>query len=360
MPVLPVSHSDVLDQVAKIDAPQYARRRNHTDGGTRISAFLTRGLVSLPEVRDEVLRRYSPAQAGKFVFELAWREYWQREWTYRRDAIFSDVKGPQYPVSSTRLPRAVLEADTGIDALDAAIHGLYDAGYAHNHERMWLAALVCNTARTHWWRPSQWMYYHLIDGDPASNSLSWQWVCGTYGHQKYLAAQQNLNKYSAYHQRGSSIDHDYHVLADLSVPDELRERADVDLAWTAPTSDPLTIDPAKPTVLYHSFWLNGQWRADQDANRVVLLEPSWFARFPVSPLVTEYIVRCAREIAGAQVVVAEFDDLPLPGEVSFMHHPSVSHWRGTADTMPRLFPEVPDRSYASFTSFWKQCQRTTR
>ena len=181
--------------------------------------------MSLPEVRDEVLRRYSPAQAGKFVIELAWREYWQREWTFRGDAIFSDVKDPQHPVSSTRLPRAVLEAHTGVDALDAAIRTLYDDGYAHNHERMWLAALVCNTARTHWWRPSQWMYYHLMDGDPASNSLSWQWVSGTYGHQRYLAAQQNLNEYSAYRQHGSIIDRDYHVLADMPVPDELRDRA---------------------------------------------------------------------------------------------------------------------------------------
>ena len=113
-------------------------------------------------------------------------------------------------------------------------------------------------------------------------------------------------------------------------------------------------------MLYHSFWLNASWRADQDANRIVLLEPSWFARFPVSPLVTDYIVRCAREIPGAQVVVAEFDDLQLGDDVHFMRHPSVPHWRGSADEMPRLFPHVPDKSYASFTSYWKQCQKTTR
>lgn len=120
------------------------------------------------------------------------------------------------------------------------------------------------------------------------------------------------------------------------------------------------IDPAKPTVLYHSFWLDASWRAGLDANRIVLLEPSWFARFPVSPLVTEYIVRCAREIPGAQVVVAEFDDLPLGAHTHFMAHPSVPHWKGSADEIPRLFPHVPEKSYGSFTSFWKQCQRTTK
>lgn len=349
-----------MAHIARIDAASYARRRNHTDGGTRISAFLTRGLVTLAEVRDDVLERYTPGQAYKFVFELAWREYWQREWSFRGDAIFSDIKRSQYPVSSRRIPRAVLEASTGIDALDVAVRGLYDTGYMHNHERMWLAALICNTARTHWWEPSKWLHYHLLDGDPASNSLSWQWVAGTFGHKKYLAAQDNINTYSAHRQHGSYLDHDYGVIAEMAVPEELSERADLNLTWTPPHGDPPSIDPAKPTVLHHSFWLNASWRADIDANRIVLLEPSWFARFPVSPLVTDYILRCAGQIPGAQVVVAEFDDLDLGRDVHFMQHPSVAHWRGSADEMPRLFPNVPEKSYGSFTSYWKQCQKTLK
>ena len=356
---LPVSRSEVLDRVSRIDAAQYARRRNHTDGGTQISPFLTRGLVTLPEVRDLVLTRHTAGQAYKFVFELAWREYWQREWTYLGDAIFSDVKRSQYPVSSRRMPLAVLEADTGVDALDAAVRGLYDTGYMHNHERMWLSGLICNLARTHWWEPSRWLYYHLIDGDPASNSLSWQWVAGTNSHKKYVPAQHNVNKYSPLQQQGSIIDHGYAVLGEMAVPERLTERGDLDLPWEPPASEQPSIDPTKPTLLYHSFWLNASWREEQDANRVVLLEPSWFARFPVAPMVTEYLVRCAREIPGAQIVVAEFDDLALGDDVVFMGHPSVAHWRGSADEMPRMFPRVPDKSYASFTSFWKQCQRTT-
>lgn len=355
----PVSRDEVLAHVSEIDAARYARRRNHTDGGTEISPFLTRGLVTLPEVRDEVLTRHTPSQAAKFVFELAWREYWQREWTYLGDRIFTDVKRSQFPVSSRRIPRAVLEADTGVDALDAAVRTLYDTGYMHNHARMWMSGLICNVARTHWWQPSLWMYYHLLDGDPASNSLSWQWVAGTNSHKKYVPAQSNVNKYSPLVQHGSIIDLGYGELGEMDVPDRLTERADLDLAWTPPPSDPVSIDRAKPTVLYHSFWLNAAWREDLDANRVVLLEPSWFARFPVAPHVTDYIVRCAREIPGAAVVVAEFDDLELGDDVYFAQHPSVSHWRGTADEMPRMFPQVPEKSYASFTSFWKQCQKTT-
>jgi deoxyribodipyrimidine photo-lyase len=38
-----------------------------------------------------------------------------------------------------------------------------------------------------------------------------------------------------------------------------------------------------------------------------------------------------------------------------MSHPSTNNWPGTADNLPLLFPEVPLKSYDSFSAFWKQC-----
>jgi deoxyribodipyrimidine photo-lyase len=190
--------------------------------------------------------------------------------------------------------------------------------------------------------------------------LSWQWVAGTYTGKKYLPAQQNINRYTGTTQHGSYLDHDYDVLEEAPVPSPLQARTALTLTWQPPEVGAPKIDPAKPTLLYHPFWLNARWRADLDANRLVVLEPSWFRRFPVSARVTEYLLRCAAEIPGAQVVVAEAADLRLTDEVHFMAHPSVGHWSGHADTMPRLFPHVPDRSYRSFSAFWKQCGKTRR
>ena len=78
----------------------------------------------------------------------------------------------------------------------------------------------------------------------------------------------------------------------MAVPDVLTERADLDLTWTPPTSDEPSVDPARPTLLYHPFRLSAAWREDADANRRVLLQPSWFDRFPAWPMVTEYLGRC--------------------------------------------------------------------
>ncbi|MEO5685193.1 MAG: FAD-binding domain-containing protein [Chitinophagaceae bacterium] len=65
-------------------------------------------------------------------------------------------------------------AKTGITAIDEQITLLYETGYMHNPVRMYLAGITCNIGKAHWLQPARWMYYHLLDGDLASNSLSWQ------------------------------------------------------------------------------------------------------------------------------------------------------------------------------------------
>lgn len=347
-----VSRDEIIRIISAINPITYGKTRNYTNGGTKLSPYITRGLITLPEVYAIIREGYSEKDSEPLLFELAWREYWQHEWWLRDSAIFKDIKRPQTPVVSTQIPEAVLSATTGITALDAAITALTDTGYMHNHERMWLAGLITNLAQTHWWEPSLWMYYHLLDGDPASNSLSWQWVAGTFSSKKYVPTQDNINTYSAHYQTGTYLDYDFTELLASAVPDTLTAREDISLTWEAPQTTPPQIDPSKPTVLYHLFWLNSTWKQDIDANRVLLLEPTWFAQFPVSPLVTDYILRAAAEITGLQVVVADFETYDFGNTVYYMKHPSVTHWQGTGDDMPLLFPDYPEKSFNSFMSFW--------
>jgi deoxyribodipyrimidine photolyase len=37
---------------------------------------------------------------------------------------------------------------------------------------------------------------HLLDGDPASNNLSWQWVASTFSGKPYLFNRENLERYT--------------------------------------------------------------------------------------------------------------------------------------------------------------------
>ena len=101
------------------------------------------------------------------------------------NAIFTDLKQDQPKVDHHELPTAIEHAKTGIDAIDNGIKELYQTGYMHNHARMYTAMLTCNIAQAHWLSPAKWMYYHLLDGDLASNMLSWQWVAGSFSSKKY-------------------------------------------------------------------------------------------------------------------------------------------------------------------------------
>lgn len=37
---------------------------------------------------------------------------------------------------------------------------------------------------------------HLLDGDPASNNLSWQWAASTFSHKPYYFNLENVTKFS--------------------------------------------------------------------------------------------------------------------------------------------------------------------
>ena len=345
--------------LAQINTITYANERNFVGSGTGISPYVSRGVLTLPQMRNYVLKNYTIDQSYTFIFELAWREYWQREWMIRGDKIFVDIKIKQSQVESTSISSAIINGCTGINQIDKGIKELYDTGYIHNHLRMWLSGLICNIAHTKWQLPAHWMYYYLLDGDPASNMLSWQWVAGTFSSKKYLPAQENINTYTHSIQKKSFLDRPYEVLAALPTPSILLERKVIKLSWLKPASQVLKVDKNLPTLLYTSFWLNHEWHSDMKANRVLVLEPSWFKRFPVSSAVTKFILDIAKEIEGLQVYVGEWADLePQLGVTTyFVSHPSVSHWHGNAEQYPLLFPEVPLKSYGSFMGFWKQCKK---
>jgi deoxyribodipyrimidine photo-lyase len=62
---------------------------------------------------------------------------------------------------------------------------------------MWFASIWVFTLALPWQLGAMFMYRHLLDGDPASNTLSWRWVTGlqTKG-KRYLARPENIATYS--------------------------------------------------------------------------------------------------------------------------------------------------------------------
>lgn len=189
--------------LVQVTPQHYAASRNLLGGAvTRLSAYIRHGVLSLAEVRDAALRVVShPEEAAKLIQELAWRDYWQRVYAVIGDGIWQDrepATSGELPTSYAHdLPLDIAEGRTGLACMDSFRHELVATGYLHNHARMWLAAYLVHWRRVAWQTGAHWFLQHLLDGDPASNNLSWQWVAGTFNHKPYVFNRANLERYSA-------------------------------------------------------------------------------------------------------------------------------------------------------------------
>lgn len=189
-------------QLAKADPARYGRTRNALSGAaTRLSPYLRYGVLSLAETRDFVLTKMRNRSDGyKLISELAWRDYWQRLYAEMGSAIWNDQETYKTGFSADEyardLPDDLANGTTGLVCMDAFSQELRETGYLHNHARMWLAAYVIHWRRVRWQAGARWFLAHLLDGDPASNNLSWQWVASTFSHKPYFFNRENLEKYT--------------------------------------------------------------------------------------------------------------------------------------------------------------------
>ena len=191
-----------LAALVTIDPVRYAQTRNHLTGAvTGLSPYIRHGVLSLAQVRDAVLARVTKANDGeKLLNELAWRDYWQRVYAAIGDGVWYDREPYKtgYPASAyaKQLPDDIRAGQTGLACIDGFVAELDATGYLHNHARMWLAAYVVHWRRVRWQAGARWFLQHLLDGDPASNNLSWQWIASTFSHKPYFFNRENVQRYT--------------------------------------------------------------------------------------------------------------------------------------------------------------------
>jgi deoxyribodipyrimidine photo-lyase len=152
--------------------------------------------------------------------------------------------------------------------IDNAIRMLYTTGYLHNHARLWLASYIVHLRKVHWRVAADWMYSHLLDGDIASNYLSWQWVAATGSSKPYLFTAETVEKFAPeiWHSRGTSVDVSYELMEILaSSQATVTQVRKNELAWDEPevlTNPPADLGFTKPApteVLGKSVWLVHPW-----------------------------------------------------------------------------------------------------
>ena len=184
----------------------YAAERNYVRPGhgnvSRLSPWVQKRLLLESEIVAATRVRWSFPAVEKFVQEVYWRTYW-KGWLEQRPAAWIGwvESVPRLRDSLSAEQRSALEAAlagrTGIAGFDDWAKELVATGYLHNHARMWFASIWIFTLRLPWELGAAFFYEHLLDGDVASNTLSWRWVAGLQTPGKtYVARADNIAHYT--------------------------------------------------------------------------------------------------------------------------------------------------------------------
>ena len=158
------------------------------DGTSNLSPHLRFGEISPFEVWHAVERHRSRAHgdaagASAYLRQLVWREF-AYHLLYHLPSITTENMRPEFDRFPWQEPtEAVLEAwqqgRTGIPLVDAGMRELWHTGVMHNRVRMVVASFLIKNLRIDWRVGEAWFWDTLVDADPASNALNWQWVAGS-------------------------------------------------------------------------------------------------------------------------------------------------------------------------------------
>lgn len=183
-------------------AVRYAGRRNFDlgagkhDGVSGLSPYIRTRLVTEEECTRAVLEKHSAHAAEKFLQEIAWRTYW-KGWLEMRPDVWRHYLETLAVQEKSRYYEEAIYGNTRIECFNHWANELVETGYLHNHARMWFASIWIFTLKLPWQLGADFFLRNLLDGDPASNTLSWRWVAGLHTPGKhYLARAENISQFT--------------------------------------------------------------------------------------------------------------------------------------------------------------------
>ena len=188
----------------------YAQGRNFDRGlgahrdVSMLSAYIRRRLITEQEVIATAIKAQGAEASAKFIDEVIWRSYfkgWLEQrpevWDSYADGLRQDFAELDADARLRHAVQAAETAQTGLAYFDSWAAELVETGYLHNHARMWFASIWIFTLKLPWRVGADFFLRHLLDGDPASNTLSWRWVAGLHTRGKpYVAQADNIARFT--------------------------------------------------------------------------------------------------------------------------------------------------------------------
>jgi deoxyribodipyrimidine photo-lyase len=229
--------------------------------------------------------------------------------------------------------------------------------------------------KVHWRAGADWMLAHLLDGDLASNHLSWQWCAATFSSKPYLFNAENVARYApALASPGTVIDTSYEQLdaharagGDAGAEPERPDPVEPPPVFGAPPEG-LPAAPAEADLVGRDVWLVHPWAlraAPHGTVAVGVIHAPLHARFPWSAKRWRFVIDgMAPLVHHAWVGDLAQPDVPwraarsvravatlAPGLREAFAKPTI-----TVEPAPR-FTEDPERLCTSFSAFWTRVSR---
>ena len=161
-----------------------------------LSPYISHRLITEFETIKIVLSKRPYQKVEKFVQEIFWRIYW-KGWLELRPKVWSDFLEDLKDIKEDDKYLNAINAKTDLVCFNDWVQELKNYNYLHNHTRMLFASIWIFTLGLPWQKGAEFFMKHLLDGDAASNTLSWRWVAGIQTKGKnYIAQNWNIRKFS--------------------------------------------------------------------------------------------------------------------------------------------------------------------
>ncbi|WP_430448944.1 cryptochrome/photolyase family protein [Rhodophyticola sp.] len=179
---------DRLDMFTQERIAEYKAKRDFLDvnATSGLSEPLSYGEISARTCWHAGWREAETGAKGAehFVKELIWRDF-AYHLVYHTPHITRDnwrEGWDSFPWNEDERLKEVRDwkrGRTGLPVVDAAMREMYVTGRMHNRARMLVASYLTKHLMTHWRVGQAWFEECLVDWDPASNAMGWQWVAGS-------------------------------------------------------------------------------------------------------------------------------------------------------------------------------------
>jgi len=357
---------NALKKLNGVDAVAYGRNRNFINGSvTHLSPYLRHGCITLSETFSYIKNRFG-LDAEKLLTELAWRDFWHLVWKEKGSAIFSEMEPPKVGIGYAPLTDAVTKAKTGLPCMDAFVRELLLTGYLHNHARMWLASYIVHHLKIDWRAAADWFEEQLLDGDMASNHLSWQWIASTFSSKPYYFNKESLARYTGeLHCAGCQVkcpfDDTYEALGER--------------LFTQPPAPAAKVYPIKPlpmkmpsgfktvAVFVHDEMLSAAHELmKKPFPKIFVFDPQLHGNWPLNRL--QFMADCLSEMSGVEVWAGDTNEVLMSrgvGQLITQDTPNKKVKELLAPFFPQWEPvarlvnvEISEKRMKRFSRYWEK------